>query len=910
MEKFALLYVDDEESNLRIFKDTFRRKYDIFTAVSAKEGMEILDKNDIDLVLSDQRMPEMTGVEFLKYTLEKYPEPNRILITGYSDFEAIENAINHAKIFQYIQKPWEKDKLSKVIENALKIYQLECENKKQKQDLIKAKEKIEESEERYKVLSNASFEAIFISEKGFCTEQNKTAAKMFGYSHKEAIGMFATDIFTDESKEIVKTNIFNGNTQPYDVIALRKDGTTFDAEIQGVNFLYEGKKLRITAIRNITTRKQIEKTLNQQSLFINTLHDYLKVGIVACDAAGTLTYFNKATQEFHGLPQTEIQPEKWADHYDLYFPDGKTKMQKKDIPLFRALEGEQFNDIEMMIVPKQGKPLTLAASGRTMCDKEGKKQGAVVAMYDISERIKEEKELKIAKDKVEESEKNYRGLFDNVNNAIYIQDKDGYFLDVNQGVIEMYGYPKEYFIGKTPEFLSAPGRNDLTKIFKIINNAFSGKAQQFDFWGIRKNGEVFPKIVRTQRDTYFGENVVVTFAIDITERKKSEAELIKSKQKAEESDQLKTEFIHNMSHEIRTPLNGILGFSRILNKPNLTDIKKKQSIKIIKYSSNQLMRIIVDILEISKLGTKQVNIFEKEISLNDLLLEQFLVFDIKAKENKTPLYLNKGLSDNESTILVDEVILNTILSNLLENALKFTSEGFIEYGYNIVNNKIEIYVKDTGIGIKTESQKIIFERFSQEEKELSKKVGGLGLGLSIAKENAELLGGKITLKSEKGKGASFFVTIPYKPVSAKQEKISEQKSAIGNHQSSNKEYTILIVEDEEVNYLYLKILLKDEINLNCKILYAKNGKEAVNLCKENTNIDFILMDLKMPIMTGFEATKLIKKIRPDLQIVAQTAYTLQTDKDKAYAAGCDGFISKPISKELLSKTINKYLITK
>jgi len=195
------------------------------------------------------------------------------------------------------------------------------------------------------------------------------------------------------------------------------------------------------------------------------------------------------------------------------------------------------------------------------------------------------------------------------------------------------------------------------------------------------------------------------------------------------------------------------------------------------------------------------------------------------------------------------------------------------------------------------------------EKELSRNVGGLGLGLSIAKENAELIGGKITLQSEKGKGSTFFVTIPYKPVDSIIEKSNTNK-IIDNETEEPDKYTILIVEDEEVNYLYLETLLADEIEINCNILHAKHGKEAVDICNENAEIDFILMDLKMPIMNGFEATKQIKAFRPDLPIVAQTAYTTAEDKEKSITAGCDDFISKPISEETLNEIINKYLIMK
>lgn len=242
-----------------------------------------------------------------------------------------------------------------------------------------------------------------------------------------------------------------------------------------------------------------------------------------------------------------------------------------------------------------------------------------------------------------------------------------------------------------------------------------------------------------------------------------EKELQNAKEKAKESNQLKTEFLNNICHEVRTPMNGILGFTEFLNEPGLTDKKRNQYIGIIQNCGNQLLSVIDDILEISQLKTKQVKTIEKEECLNDLLFEQFSIFNVKAIKNKTPLRLKKGLSDHHSTIYIDKTKLNKVLSNLLDNALKFTNKGFIEFGYQQTGQELVIYVKDSGIGIKKEKQEIIFKRFSQAEKHLSKKVGGLGLGLSIAKENVELLGGKISVESEKDEGSTFFITIPYKP---------------------------------------------------------------------------------------------------------------------------------------------------
>jgi PAS domain S-box-containing protein len=522
----------------------------------------------------------------------------------------------------------------------------------------------------------------------------------------------------------------------------------------------------------------------------------------------------------------------------------------------------------------------------------------------VSELTETNKKLIAAKEEAEKSEARFKALHNASFGGIAIHDK-GIILDCNLGLSRISGYTVNELIGLDGLLLIDEKSRD-----KVMANILSGYEYPYEVVGICKNKKKYPLRLEARAIPYKEEQVRVVEFRDITEQKKAEHELIKAKEKAEESDQLKTEFINNMSHEIRTPLNGILGFSSILEEPNLTDTERKEYRSIIQNSGNQLLRIIDDILEISELGTRQVKVIEKKICLNNLLLELFSIFDIKAKENKTPLYLNKELSDNESIILTDESKLNKILNNLLENALKFTNTGSIEFGYKLRTDiepvEIEIYVKDSGIGIKPENKEIIFERFSQEEKSLSRNVGGLGLGLSIAKENAELLGGKIILKSEKGKGSTFFITIPYKPVNKASLKNNSENEK-GKVTEKQDKYTILIAEDEAINYLYLDTLLKN-FELNLKTLHAENGQEAVEMCKENSKIDFVLMDLKMPIMTGFEATKQIKEFRPNMLIVAQTAYSTKDEKEEAFSAGCDDFISKPISKETLHKVMNKYLI--
>ena len=385
-------------------------------------------------------------------------------------------------------------------------------------------------------------------------------------------------------------------------------------------------------------------------------------------------------------------------------------------------------------------------------------------------------------------------------------------------------------------------------------------------------------------------------------------ELSLAKEKAEESNRLKTLFIHNLSHEIRTPMNGIIGFSEMLEQDNLSQERKVFFTKMIRESSIQLLKIIDDILEISTLAIKQDNIKEEPFNLNSLFNDIYSTYYAKAKEANLSLNLKKQFDDQQHIIMTDKARLYKILSNLLDNAIKFTHDGYIEMGYYLEQDKVVLYVEDTGIGISENNLEIIFERFSQEDNELSGKHEGLGLGLSISKANAQLLGGDITVESEKGKGSAFFVTLPYKSLDEKQDNLAGNDSKKIKAPKDN--ITILIAEDEEVNFLYMEALFEEKADINFVLIHALNGQEALDKCMENQQIDIVLMDIKMPVMNGLEATKEIKSKLPNLPIIAQTAYTTESDKQLALKYGCDDFISKPIEKEKLIEMINKYLIDK
>ncbi len=382
-------------------------------------------------------------------------------------------------------------------------------------------------------------------------------------------------------------------------------------------------------------------------------------------------------------------------------------------------------------------------------------------------------------------------------------------------------------------------------------------------------------------------------------------ELHIAKERAEESNKLKTSFIHNISHEVRTPMNGIIGFSELLNDPEITPSEQKEYSKIVRNSSKQLIHIIDSIIEISKLETNQVEAHFEEMNINSELEELFSDFGKKIKRKKIQFKLTNKIPNDKAVILMDKSKIHKILFNLIDNAIKFTKKGSVEIYSEISksSNTIIISIKDTGIGIEPKDQELIFRNFSQSEKEVTKSYDGLGLGLSIALKNARLINGDISFDSTPNKGSCFILTIPYHPIFTNHQDGSEKKSASTN---APVKQVILIVEDGNVNFLFLKTLLLKMQEYKFVIHRAENGEEAVNICEKNDHIDLILMDIRMPIMDGYTATKKIKKIRPGIPIVAQTAYSTEEDVQKALNAGCDDFVSKPVDQKLLKPIINKY----
>ena len=394
---------------------------------------------------------------------------------------------------------------------------------------------------------------------------------------------------------------------------------------------------------------------------------------------------------------------------------------------------------------------------------------------------------------------------------------------------------------------------------------------------------------------------------EIRKRKIIERELISAKEKAEESNRLKTAFLNNMSHEIRTPLNGINGFLGLLQDPDLKAENKKEYFDIINKSSDRLITTVADIIELSKIEAGLIEVSVKEVSVNEMLNELYGFFSLEAKSKGLDLIQFPSLTDDESVVLTDNHKLNGILTNLVKNAIKFTNKGSVAFGYNLISDSengslMQFFVKDTGIGVPKNKQQAIFNRFEQADIEDTRAFEGSGLGLAIVKSYVKILGGTIWLSSEECIGTEFMFTIPYSTETniAKEEK---QQNEPENKQGNIKALTVLIAEDEKVNNQFFEAIFNNTFK---QIIYVETGQKAIEACRNNPEIDLILMDVKMPVMNGYTATRKIRKFNKEIIIIAQTAFGLKEDREKAIEAGCNDYIAKPINKELLFEKIKLY----
>ncbi len=492
--------------------------------------------------------------------------------------------------------------------------------------------------------------------------------------------------------------------------------------------------------------------------------------------------------------------------------------------------------------------------------------------------------------------------------SVVITDANGQIEYINPKFTSLTGYSFDEVIGLNPRILKSGFTPDsqYQNLWKTIT---SGKEWRGEIQNKKKNGDFYWEDVSIS--PIFDDDGKITHYIavkeDISDRKVLINQLIVARDRAEESDRLKTAFLQNISHEIRTPMNGIMGFIELLKDPEITGEEQTQYFDIIEKSSQRMLSTINDIIDISKIEAGVVKITKSEIRVNQLVSEVVYFFRPEAEKKGMTINLYLDKSVDELVIYSDLEKVFATLSNLIKNAIKYSVKGVINVGSTRKEGYVEFFVQDSGIGIDKSKLGVIFERFIQAESESIRSYEGAGLGLSIVKAYIELLGGKIYVESELGIGSKFTFTIPTNTAFEVSDAnfIEESKNNhIYNVEKMSRSTKILIAEDEETNAIYLKTILRQT---DYNLFFAKTGKEAVEIFDANRDIKVILMDIRMPEMDGFQATKLIKEMNANVVVIAQTAYAFEGDKEKALELGCDNYLSKPIRKEDLLEMLRKYI---
>src|SRR5450759_2400591 len=637
-------------------------------------------------------------------------------------------------------------------------------------------------------------------------------------------------------------------------------------------------------IWDITENKQIEEELKnseaKHSSMISNISDV--IGIIGLD--GFMKYKSSNVEKWFGWQPQDLVG---TDGFSNVHPDDLERIQQEFVTL---REKENLTTkVELRYKCKDGsyKPVELNAINLT---NDPIINGILLNYHDITEHNQAELKLR-----------GLTSIIENSLNEIYVFDTATLkFVYVNQGALRNLGFSGEEILALTPVDIKPEFTTD--SFLLAIEPLLTGKKDILNFETIhqRKNGTTYPVDIYLQLSEFEGKQVFVAIILDITKRKQAESELIKAKEKAEESDRLKSAFLTNMSHEIRTPMNGILGFAELLKEPNLSSDDMEDYIQTIQISGARMLNTINNIVDISKIESGLIQVDIKETDINEKIEFTYKFFKPEVESKGMQLFFKNGLPSKETIIKTDNEKVYGILTNLVRNAIKFTYEGSIEFGYEKKGEYLEFYVKDTGVGIPENQKELIFERFRQGSENHTRGYEGSGLGLSICKSYVEMLGGEIWVESEEGKGSIFYFTIPYNAA-------TEEKSAIRKDVSEEdkevqvKKLKILIAEDDEISYSLLTRMLR---NISKEVLHAITGVQAVEACRNNPDLDLVLMDIRMHKMDGNEATRQIRQFNKDVIIIAQTAYGFSDDRKKAIEAGCNDYISKPIKKDELLALIH------
>ena len=795
----------------------------------------------------------------------------------------------------------------------------------------KAENALKSSEDRLSIIFESAPDAYYMNDlKGSFIDGNKAAEELLGYKKEELIGksflnlkLISPQQTVLASKLLVKS-LMGKPTGPDEFLLNRKDGSQISVEIRTYPVLIENKTVILGIARDITKRKQAE----EENLKLSTAVTQSPSVIVITNLKGNIEYVNPKFTELTGYSFEEAKGENVTILRSYEQSDEIYKEFWGTISSGKTWHGEFHNK------KKNGELFWEAASISPIFDKKGK----IINYIKVAEDISERKRMEIVQQ-----------IIHNISNAVITTDNLDEFISIVRNELDRLIDAANFYVALYDEetdifdLVFHKDRNDEGESFPagktltayVVKTKKPLLATKKVIKKLEKSGEVesfgvdaevwlgVPLIIKgkiigvyavqsydnekayNKSDLKMLETISHQISISL-ERKKNDQEMKVALERAQESDRLKSAFLTNMSHEIRTPMNGILGFTGLLKDPQLTGDEKEDYIQVIEKSGDRMLNTITDIIDISRIESGQVEVVNTEVSLNNILNEQYEIFNPDAQSKGLELNYKPTLSDKEAIIVTDIHKLEGILTNLIKNAIKFTKHGNISFGYSLKKVKnyegLEFFVKDTGIGIPSNRISAIFNRFEQADIEDTQVFEGSGLGLAISKSYAEMLGGNISVTSEEGIGSTFVFSIPYTKPTIKERDVEGGINKLP--QVSLNKLSVIVAEDDETSRMLLEAILENKFY---KIIYTKTGKETVDKFRENPETSIILMDLKMHDMSGYEATREIRKFNQDVVIIAQTAYGLSGDREKAIEAGCNDYISKPFKKELLFEKIMLHL---
>jgi len=605
------------------------------------------------------------------------------------------------------------------------------------------------------------------------------------------------------------------------------------------------------------------------------------------------TFYSRRWKSILGFYPDEIDDNSsvWEN---LLHPDDKERMISflknfidSDLLLYEA---------EFRMRHKNGNYIWIKSRATALRNEEGKAIRLLGTHRDITEEKMSESELKKLHQAVSQSPI-----------PVIITDKEGCIEFFNPAFCKITGWNDEEIIGKKPSILKS-GFHTTSYYNKLWKTITSGNEWQGEFKNRKKNGEFYWELASISpiRNSFGSITHFVKISENITYLKKIEKDLKKAKQDAEIANNYKNHFLANMSHEIRTPINTIIGFSELIKNESLSIQKRNKYSEIIEENSQALLRLIDDIIDVAKIEANELKIKKEACSLGDMFAELEMTYNnfLKRKQKRNvELVFSIPKEAHHDIIFTDSYRLKQILNNLYINALKYTETGHIEIGYNILNeSKLRFFVSDTGVGIPQNQIKHIFKRFNYIDETAVANSPGAGLGLSICKDLALLLGGDINVRTVEGEGSIFYLTLPYDKIKIPMVGSSLMPTTQSRYNFSN--FTIMIAEDTPYNYEYLYSILQ---RTGANVVWAKDGIDVLKMYN-SSKIDLILMDIQLPEISGYEATTQIRLTNQTLPIIAQTAYAMAEDRQKCMEVGCNDVLVKPIRMDEVLSTVAKYLI--